>query len=613
MLTSYLQVASIKHKNNKQTSRKQKEETPPAPVVEEDTKEEKAKLVPTSEQLRLAQITQSQDNTMDPQRKAKISQVMDITGKSEDEVATALFDCGWDAARAIDMLLEEGGADGMGSWEETGKKKKKKNVEEEKSAGKENEDWNDDFDPNNKFDDNRERSRQRGPPRLRSRGGGGQGMTREEQGNWKARENQENDRNNYEGGRGRGRGGLARGGRGGAVGGRGGGPIGGQRGGRGGGQRGFGDRGNIDSRVVERREPGSVPGEVPGRPGESFGQIETWNPVGEPAGPGSAAAGGGAPGPVQQPGVGVGVAPGGEAGQLRARRGPVGNSKDAFDNAGNWGDDFPAAEDWDNDEYTGSLSDTKVFTPSGSGVGPKSAIGEPLNGEARNGAAVQQPSLAAPGSKTQPSPANNSLSGSSYPQPIDISALLQKPGGLTGAPGGPTSLSQYQQAATKDLKSAIGLAPGQGSLSYSSAAPGSSFASAAPGSAFSPIKPAAVTNGSNSASKALPRARLPPPSKVFHLHPRFRNHYFNPPQRSPALLSRCLATPFPTWTCNSGASTSSLVAQTMRTTQQISTLARAAHLLRNRIWRRKGERYCLRCNLPTFHQLQISPKPLDQK
>ena len=208
----------------------------------------------------------------------------------------------------------------------------------------------------------------------------------------------------------------------------------------------------------------------------------------------------------------------------------MGNNKDAFDNAGNWGDDFPAAEDWDNDEYTGSLSDTKVFTPSGSGQGPKSAIGEPLNGETRNGGAVQQPSLAAPGSKAQPSPANNSLSGSSYPQPIDISALLQKPGGLTGAPGGPTSLSQYQQAATKDLKSAIGLAPGQGSLSYSSAAPGettqavrgisslfpsgSSFASAAPGSAFSPIKPAAVTNGSGSASKALPRARLPPPSKI---------------------------------------------------------------------------------------------------
>ena len=113
-------------------------------------------------------------------------------------------------------------------------------------------------------------------------------------------------------------------------------------------------------------------------------------------------------------------------------------------------------------------------------------------------------------------PANNSLSGSSYSQPIDISALLQKPGGLTGSPA--AALSQYQQAATKDLKSAIGLAPGQGSLSYSSQSAatntGSSFASAAPGSAFSPIKPAAVTNGSNSASKALPRARLPPPSKI---------------------------------------------------------------------------------------------------
>ena len=44
---------------------------------------------------------------------------------------------------------------------------------------------------------------------------------------------------------------------------------------------------------------------------------------------------------------------------------------------GNWGDDFPAAEDWDNDEYTGSLSDTKVFTPSGQTI--KSAVGQPIN------------------------------------------------------------------------------------------------------------------------------------------------------------------------------------------------------------------------------------------
>jgi len=29
----------------------------------------------------------------------------------------------------------------------------------------------------------------------------------------------------------------------------------------------------------------------------------------------------------------------------------------------NW-DTFPSPEDWDNEEYTGSLADTKVFTPS---------------------------------------------------------------------------------------------------------------------------------------------------------------------------------------------------------------------------------------------------------
>ena len=46
---------------------------------------------------------------------------------------------------------------------------------------------------------------------------------------------------------------------------------------------------------------------------------------------------------------------------------------------GNWGDDFPAAEDWDNDEYTGSLSDTKVFTPSGATSNIKSAVGHPIN------------------------------------------------------------------------------------------------------------------------------------------------------------------------------------------------------------------------------------------
>jgi len=466
-------------KQNKNTKhRKQKEETPPVIPPEDDQKDsQSSKLVPTSEQLRLAQITQSADTNMDPQRKAKISQVMDITGKSEDEVATALFDCGWDETKAIELLLEEGG---LGSWETTGQKKKKKADKED--TGKENEDWNEEFDPNNQFSDNRERSRNRGPPRLRNRGGSSaQGARDGDQ--WKNREFQENERN-FEGGRGRGGRGMGPRSRGGGQGGM---PP--RQRGRGGGTRGFNNRGEFGERGERADRPAGEGG---------LGQIDTWNPIGQE--------------------------------QDQRQRHHKMQNKDAFDNAGNWGDDFPTAEDWDNDEYTGSLSDTKVFTPSGSSA---KAVGEPVNGS------VAHPAVGSGGAigPAQPSPANNSL-GSSYSQPIDLSTLL-KPGGLaapSAAPGGPTGHSQYNQTATQDLKSAIGigakpgeqLAPGYGgsSLSYSSGTAGaspytstsshqpSSFSSPAPGSAFSPIKPAAVTNGSSASSKALPRARLPPPSKI---------------------------------------------------------------------------------------------------
>jgi hypothetical protein len=82
-----------------------------------------------------------------------------------------------------------------------------------------------------------------------------------------------------------------------------------------------------------------------------------------------------------------------------------------------------------------------VFTPSGGvGAGAKSAVGDPVLGH----------------------PANNSLSGAAYGQPMDLAAILQqqqqKP--ASAAPGGPTALSQqqqYNQAATQDLKSAIGI------------------------------------------------------------------------------------------------------------------------------------------------------------
>ena len=55
--------------------------------------------------------------------------MIDITGKPEDAVATALYDAGWDEHRAIDLLLE--GGDHLTAWEETGKKGKKKQKKEE--------------------------------------------------------------------------------------------------------------------------------------------------------------------------------------------------------------------------------------------------------------------------------------------------------------------------------------------------------------------------------------------------------------------------------------------------------------------------------------------------
>ena len=64
----------------------------------------------------------------------------------------------------------------------------------------------------------------------------------------------------------------------------------------------------------------------------------------------------------------------------RGGRGGSQSGKDAFDNAGNWGDDFPQADDWDNEEYTGSLADTKVFTASGDrSTGPQGKQRTPPN------------------------------------------------------------------------------------------------------------------------------------------------------------------------------------------------------------------------------------------
>ena len=77
-------------------------------------------------------IAGNDEKSDDPNQRQKIQQVMDITGKAEEIVATALFDAGWDENLAIGMLLE--GGDQLTAWEETGKGGKKKKQQKSQAA-----------------------------------------------------------------------------------------------------------------------------------------------------------------------------------------------------------------------------------------------------------------------------------------------------------------------------------------------------------------------------------------------------------------------------------------------------------------------------------------------
>jgi len=523
--------------------------------------QKKQQLQPTSEQLMIAQLIAKDEKSDDPNQRHKIQQVIDITGKSEEIVATALFDAGWDENLAIGMLLE--GGDQLTAWEETGKGGKKK--KKEKTAD-DKDDWDEDANWGN---DSREKSRQRGPPRMRRGGNSSQGdrdrgatksgrdMTNGNQGSGAT---DEWDNNQFDGrGKGGDRGGMPRRGRGGGVGGRGGerSSFQGGRGRRGGGP------GTGPSR---EQAPTSI-----GNGGIAqdsavigfSGSIDTWNP-----------------GPSND----GGSSGGGESrdGQRRPRGG---NSKDAFDNAGNWGDDFPAADDWDNEEYTGSLADTKVFTASSGKPNSKhpqqrrnpqdrpqqtaqnqqplkqpQAIGpnrnsynadSSLNGPTQHDMAPsqQQPPTAAQQLQSSlvsqqtvpPSSAAVGAPTSSYSQSIDLSTLLHKPTTQSsiGTGSQQQSLLQFTQQATDSLKAAVGIGqPGQSSHvsqskasdlgSYGSYGPPSAAGTALPNSgygqtsAFGSIKQNSNVNSSSNqnlnqqqqAGSNYNRSRMPPPSKI---------------------------------------------------------------------------------------------------
>ncbi|XP_068108451.1 ubiquitin-associated protein 2-like isoform X3 [Hyperolius riggenbachi] len=81
----------------------------------------------TAEQIRLAQMISDQN---DADFEEKVKQLIDITGKNQDECVIALHDCNGDVNRAINVLLE--GNPDTHSWEMVGKKK---GVSGQKEAG----------------------------------------------------------------------------------------------------------------------------------------------------------------------------------------------------------------------------------------------------------------------------------------------------------------------------------------------------------------------------------------------------------------------------------------------------------------------------------------------
>uniref|UniRef100_A0A8C3QZ47 UBA domain-containing protein n=1 Tax=Cyanoderma ruficeps TaxID=181631 RepID=A0A8C3QZ47_9PASS len=97
----------------------------------QSTQPQKQVVQATAEQIRLAQMIYDKNDT---DFEDKVKQLMEVTGKNQDECIVALHDCNGDMNRAINILLE--GSSDTNSWETVGGKKK--NLGKEGLENKEN-------------------------------------------------------------------------------------------------------------------------------------------------------------------------------------------------------------------------------------------------------------------------------------------------------------------------------------------------------------------------------------------------------------------------------------------------------------------------------------------
>ncbi|XP_045078934.1 ubiquitin-associated protein 2-like [Coregonus clupeaformis] len=96
-----------------------------------NTTQPQKQLQATAEQIRLAQMIYDKN---DAEFEDKVNQLMEVTGKTQDECMVALHDCNEDVNRAINFLLES--TSDTTSWETVGKKKPL--VKDGPAEGKEN-------------------------------------------------------------------------------------------------------------------------------------------------------------------------------------------------------------------------------------------------------------------------------------------------------------------------------------------------------------------------------------------------------------------------------------------------------------------------------------------
>ncbi|XP_076800418.1 uncharacterized protein LOC143445296 isoform X1 [Clavelina lepadiformis] len=161
----------------------------------------------SAEDVRLAQIINPNERDEDTEMHDNVAKIIEVTGTTEDNARTALYDANNDTNRAIELIIENGSVDQQSEWETAGKKKNKQTHTSVKSVDTFDDEIKDDTLPAiGNWERSTSKGRGRGKPRNRGKSNDNDRRNDEDsRGGLESRERQRGGR------RGRGRGGSSRG------------------------------------------------------------------------------------------------------------------------------------------------------------------------------------------------------------------------------------------------------------------------------------------------------------------------------------------------------------------------------------------------------------------